>query len=78
MPSLSAYNIIRIYSKLEDCETENKTRVDTRIRVRENGGSLDFNFISLLNSAVDENWVCCSSSSENDAAYDVPSYANFL
>ena len=29
-----------------------------RIRVRENGGSLDFNFISLLNPAVDENWVC--------------------
>ena len=58
MPSLSAYNIFRIYSKVEDYETENKTRVDTRIWVRENGGSLDFNFISLLNSAVDENWVC--------------------
>ena len=56
MSSLSAYNIIIIYSKAEDYETENKTCVDTRIRVRENGGSLDFN--SLLNSAVDENWVC--------------------
>ena len=35
------------------------------------------------NSAVDENWVCrfclcCSSSLETDAAYDVPMYANFL
>ena len=29
-----------------------------RIRMRENGGSLDFNFISLLNPTVDENWVC--------------------
>ena len=28
------------------------------IWVRENGGSLDFNFISLPNPAVDENWVC--------------------
>ena len=57
-PSLSAYNVIRIYSKVEDYETKNKTHVDTRIRVRENGGSLDFNFILLLNSAVDDNWVC--------------------
>ena len=39
MPSLSTYNIIRIYSKVEDYETENKTRVDTQIRVRENGGA---------------------------------------
>ena len=50
--------------------------------MRENGGSLNFNFVSLLNSAVDENWVCrhvcCSSSLENDAMYDVPSCANFL
>ena len=35
------------------------------------------------NSAADENWVCqhclcCSSSSENDARYNVPIYANFL
>ena len=29
MPSLSAYNIIRIYSKVEDYETENKTQVNT-------------------------------------------------
>ena len=35
---------------------QNKTCVDTRIWVRENGSSLDFN--SLLNSMVDENWVC--------------------
>ena len=74
MPSLSVYNI-RSYSKVEDYETENKTHIDTRIRVRENGGSLDFNFISLLNSAVDENW---RSSSQNDSAYDVPIYANLL
>ena len=50
--------------------------------MRENGGSLNFNFVSLLNSAVDENWVCwhvcCSSSSENDATYNVLSCANFL
>ena len=26
--------------------------------MRENGGSLDFNSISLANPAVDENWVC--------------------
>ena len=29
MPTLSACNIIRIYSKAEDYEIENKTRVDT-------------------------------------------------
>ena len=58
MPSLSAYNITRISSKVEDNKTENKTCVVTRIWVRENGGSLDSNFISLLNSAIDENWVC--------------------
>ena len=58
MPSFSAYKIIRIYSKVEDYETKNKTPVDARIRVRENGSSLNFNFISLLNSVVDENWVC--------------------
>ena len=56
MPSLSVYNIIRIYSKVEDYETENKTCVDTLIWARENGGSVDFNL--LQNSAVDENWVC--------------------
>ena len=77
MPSLLAYNIIRIYSKVEDYETENKTCVDTRIRVRENGAAW------TANSAVDKNWVCqhclcCSSSSENDAAYDVPINVNFL
>ena len=77
MPSLSAYNIIRIYSKVEDYETENKTWIDSAIWVRENGAAW------TANSAVDENWVCqhclyCSSSSENDAAYNVPTYANFL
>ena len=29
MPTLSACNIVRIYSKVEDYEIENKTRVDT-------------------------------------------------
>ena len=29
MPTLSACNIIRIYSKVEDYEIENKTRVNT-------------------------------------------------
>ena len=29
MPTLSACNIIRIYSKLEDYEIENETRIDT-------------------------------------------------
>ena len=29
MPTLSACNIIRIYSKVEDYESENKTHVDT-------------------------------------------------
>ena len=28
------------------------------VQMRENGGSLDFNFISLLNPTVDENWIC--------------------
>ena len=48
--------------------------------MRENGVSLDFYFISLSNPMVDENWfayiVCSSSSSENDAAYDVSIYSN--
>ena len=53
--------------------------------MRENGGSFDFNFISSLNPAVDENWfadiVCCSSSSKNYATYefyDALIYSNFL
>ena len=52
------------------------------IWMRENGGSLDFNFISLPNPMVDKNGffdiVCCSSSSENDAMYNVPVYSDFL
>ena len=39
MPTLSAYNVIRIYWKVEDFETKNKTCVDTGILVWENGGS---------------------------------------
>ena len=57
MPSLSVYNI-RIYSKVEDYETKSKTCVNTQMHLRENGSSLDFSFISLLNSVVDENWIC--------------------
>ena len=58
MPTLSACNIIRIYSKVEDYEIKKQNTRRHRIRMRENGGSLDFNFISRLNPAVDENWVC--------------------
>ena len=50
--------------------------------MRENGGSLDFNFISLLNPAVDENWVCrhrlLQFFLENVAVYDFPIYSNFF
>ena len=54
-PSLSAY--IRIYSKVEDYETYNKTQVDTEFELerKKNGGSLDFNFISSPNPTVNEN-----------------------
>ena len=48
MPSLSEYNISRIYSKVEDYKTENKTHIDTRIRVTENVANLDFSFILLF------------------------------
>ena len=58
MPSLSEYNNIRIFSKVEDYETENKTRSDTRIQVTENDSSLDFNFLVTLNCTVDKNLVC--------------------
>ena len=34
-----------------------KQHVDT-VQMRENGSSLNFNFISIPNPAVDENWVC--------------------
>ena len=46
-------NIIRIYSKVEDYEIENMRQ--HQIQIRENGGCLDFNFISLLNPMLDEN-----------------------
>ena len=54
-----------------------------QIQMRQNGGSLNFNFFLLLNLVVDENWVfadivCCSSSFKNDAVYDVPIYSNFF
>ena len=80
MPSLSVYNITRIYSKVEDYETKNKTCVDTWIQIRENGSSL--NFISLLNSAVGENWVCQHCLLQfilrKCCCVYVPSYANVL
>ena len=46
-----------LYSKVEDYETGEETCVDT-VQMRENGGSLNFNFISIPNPAVAENWVC--------------------
>ena len=57
MPTLSACNIIRIYSgrRLRNWKQNMRRH---QIRMRENGSSLDFNFISLLNPAVDENWGC--------------------
>ena len=80
--TLSAY--ICIYSKAEDYETENKLHIDTEYetvhrhqkRTRENGGSLDFNFISLPSPAVDKNWglpmyrLLHSLPLENYAAYN--------
>ena len=59
MPSLSAYNIIRIYSnkgrRLWNRKQNTCWHRNTSVK---NGGSQDCNFISLLNSAVDKNWVC--------------------
>ena len=57
MPTLSACNI-RIYSKVEDYEIEKKNARRHQIQMRQNGGSLNFNFFLLLNLVVDENWVC--------------------
>ena len=53
------------------------------ISMRENGSSLNFNFISLPNPAVDENCVCqhCLLHrylQENDAMYGISIYLNFL
>ena len=79
MPSLSAYNIIRIYSKVEDYETENKTRVDTEYESEKMAAaSTSTSSISFLDPMVDENWLCCSLFLENDATYDVPIYSDFL
>ena len=58
MPSLSVYNI-RIYSKVEDYETENKTCVNTKYEWEKMvAASTSASSISLLNPAVDENWLC--------------------
>ena len=54
---LSLLASIRIYSNVKDYKTENKTLVDTEYE-RENGISLDFNFVLLPNPAKDMNWVC--------------------
>ena len=75
MPTLSACNIIRIYSNRKQNTRQHQ------IQMRENGGSLDFNFISLLNPAVDENWVCwhclLQFICKNDAVYDVRTIQTF-
>ena len=55
MPSLSASIII--YSYAGDYKNWKQNVHSHRIRMRENGGSINFNFISLLNSVVDESWV---------------------
>ena len=76
MPSSSEYNI-RIYSKVEDYKTENKTHIDTQMTDRKWWQPRLQLHLVTLNCMTDENWVC-SSSSENDAAYEVPIYVNFL
>ena len=51
---LTAYS--SVYSKVEDYETEKKTCWH-QTQMKGNGGSLDFNSISLSSPMVDENWV---------------------
>ena len=76
MPSLSDSECMRIYWNRK----QNAHR--HQMWMRENGSSLDFDFISLSNPAVDENLVadivCCSSSSENDGACNVLINSNSL
>ena len=77
MPSSSEHNI-RIYSKVEDYNTENKNtrRLSNTSDRKWRQPRLQLHLVTL-NCTIDKNWVC-SSSSENDAAYDVPIYVNFL
>ena len=50
--------LVRMYQNLLKCRRLRNQKQNTRShQIRENGGSLDFNFILLLNSAVGENWV---------------------
>ena len=70
MPSLSAYNIIRIYSKVEDYETENKTLDRDPNTTERKCGRRELG-LPTSSAAVHPRKIC-------DAAYDVPSYANFL
>ena len=82
MPSLSAYNIIRIYSKVEDYEIENKTRIDTeyereKMMAASTSTSSRYEIPRQMRTWLAD-IVCCSSSLENDAAYDVLIFSNFL
>ena len=50
---------LKVEGNLQCCNnTKNENNADWhRIQMREIGGSLDFNFISLARSSADENWV---------------------
>ena len=57
VPSLT----IHMYQNLLKCRQLRSRKQNMhwhQIRMRENGGSLDFNFISLPKPMVDKNWVC--------------------
>ena len=52
---------VRINQNLLKCRRLRSCKQNTlwhQIRMRENGSSFNFNFISLPNPAVDKNWVC--------------------
>ena len=84
MPTLSVCNISYYQNLVNGRRLQNQKQNMGRHRIQtiENGGSLNFNFISLLNPTVDENWVCrhclLRSSFKNDAVYKVPIYSNFF
>ena len=57
MPSLT----VRVYQNWLKCRQIQSRKQNAcwhQIHMRENGGSLDFNFISLPKPVVDKNWVC--------------------
>ena len=57
MPSLT----VHVYQNLLKCRRLWSRKQNVRwhqIQMRENGSSLNFNFILLPNPAVDKNWVC--------------------